>query len=86
MATAKAAAKSAKKKSNVDQAMEIIEGLTLLEMSELVKNLEDKFGVTAAAPMAAMPVAGAAAAGAEAAEEKTELTWFSPRLGQRRSK
>ena len=67
MATAKAA-----KKNNVDAAMEIIEGLTLLEMSELVKNLEDKFGVTAAAPVAAMPVAGAAGP-AEAAEEKTEF-------------
>ena len=41
MATAKAA-----KKNNVDSAMEIIESLTLIEMSELVKNLEDKFGVT----------------------------------------
>jgi large subunit ribosomal protein L7/L12 len=68
MATAKAA-----KKSNVDAAMEIIEGLTLLEMSELVKNLEDKFGVTAAAPMAAMPGAGVAGAAAEAAEEQTEF-------------
>lgn len=68
MATAKAA-----KKSNVDAAMEIIEGLTLLEMSELVKNLEDKFGVTAAAPMAAMPMAGVAGVVAEAAEEKTEF-------------
>jgi large subunit ribosomal protein L7/L12 len=68
MATAKAA-----KKNNVEQAMEIIEGLTLLEMAELVKNLEDKFGVTAAAPVAAMPVAGAAGAPAEAAEEKTEF-------------
>lgn len=51
--------------------MELIEGLTLLEMSELVSNLEEKFGVTAAAPMVAMPVAGAAPA--EAAEEKTEF-------------
>ena len=68
MATAKAA-----KKSNVDAAMEIIEGLTLLEMSELVKSLEDKFGVTAAAPIAAMPVAGAAGGAAEVAEEKTEF-------------
>jgi large subunit ribosomal protein L7/L12 len=68
MATTKKAAKS-----NVESALEIIEGLTLLEMSELVKSLEDKFGVTAAAPMAAMPVAGVAGAGAEAAEEKTEF-------------
>jgi len=68
MATAKAA-----KKNSVEQAMEIIEGLTLLEMSELVKNLEDKFGVTAAAPMAAMPMMGAVPGAAEAAEEKTEF-------------
>lgn len=57
--------------SNAQTAMEAIERLTLLEMSELVKALEDKFGVTAAAPMAfaAMPGAGAAAA----VEEKTEF-------------
>jgi large subunit ribosomal protein L7/L12 len=58
--------------SNAQTAMEAIEKLTLIEMSELVKALEDKFGVTAAAPMAfaAMPGAGAAAA---AVEEKTEF-------------
>ena len=60
--------------SNAQTAMEAIEKLTLLEMSELVKALEDKFGVTAAAPMAfaAMPGAGAGA-GAAAVEEKTEF-------------
>lgn len=72
MATAKASTKAAKK-SNVEAAMELIEGLTLLEMSELVKSLEDKFGVTAAAPIAAMPVAGAGGGAAEAVEEKTEF-------------
>jgi len=58
--------------SNAQSAMEAIERLTLIEMSELVKALEEKFGVTAAAPMAfaAMPGAGAAAA---AVEEKTEF-------------
>jgi large subunit ribosomal protein L7/L12 len=58
--------------SNAQTAMEAIERLTLIEMSELVKALEDKFGVTAAAPMAfaAMPGAGAAAA---VVEEKTEF-------------
>jgi large subunit ribosomal protein L7/L12 len=55
-----------------------IQGLTLLEASELVKLLEEKLGVSAAAPvaMAAMPGAGAAAGGAAAApaaEEKTEF-------------
>src|SRR5262245_33652534 len=58
--------------SNAQTAMDAIERLTLIEMSELVKALEDKFGVTAAAPMAfaAMPGAGGAAA---PAEEKTEF-------------
>lgn len=58
--------------SNANAAMEAIEKLTLIEMSELVKALEDRFGVTAAAPMAfaAMPGAGGAAA---AVEEKTEF-------------
>lgn len=50
-----------------------IEKLSVLELSELVKVLEDKFGVSAAAPvmMGAMPAAGA---GAGAAEEKTDFT------------
>ena len=49
-----------------------LEKASMLEVSELIKDIEDKFGVTAAAPVAvaAAPVAGAAA---EAAEEKTEF-------------
>ncbi len=55
-----------------------IQGLTLLEASELVKLLEDKLGVSAAAPVAVAAAPGAAAAGAAgapaaAAEEKTEF-------------
>ena len=57
--------------SNAQTAMEAIERLTLIEMSELVKALEDKFGVTAAAPMAFAAMPGAAAAAP--AEEKTEF-------------
>ncbi len=55
-----------------EQIMEAIEQMTVLELSELVKALEEKFGVSAAAPvaMAAAPAAGAAAA---AAEEQTEF-------------
>lgn len=49
-----------------------IEKMTVLELSGLVKDLEQKFGVTAAAPMAF--AAGPAAGGAAAAEEKTEFT------------
>lgn len=81
MATAKAA-----KKNNVDSAMEIIESLTLIEMSELVKNLEDKFGVTAAAPVAAMPMAGAAGGAAEVAEEKTEFDVVLTSVGSEKIK
>lgn len=53
-----------------EQIMEAIENMTVLELSELVKALEEKFGVSAAAPvaMAAAPVAAAAAA-----EEQTEF-------------
>lgn len=57
----------------VDELVEKISGLTLLDAAELKKALEDKFGVTAAAPMmmaAGMP----AAAAAPAAEEQTEFT------------
>lgn len=50
-----------------------IEELTVLELSELVKILEDKFGVSAAAPVAAAPVAVAPAEGGEK-EEKTEYS------------
>ena len=53
--------------------VETIEKLSVLELSELVKVLEEKFDVTAAAPMM-MAGAGAPAAGAEAAAEKTSFT------------
>ena len=52
-----------------------IEGITVLELAEFVKELENKFGVTAAAPVAvATPAAGAAATAGAPAEEKTEFT------------
>jgi len=58
----------------LEEVMKTIEGLTALELSELVKGLEDKFGIQAAAPMAAgMVMAGPAAGGAAAEEEKTEF-------------
>ena len=60
-----------------EEVVEFIANMTVLELSEFVKELEDKFGVQAAMPMmAAAPGAGAAAAAgsaAEAAEEKTEF-------------
>lgn len=57
--------------ANVEALVEQISNLTLGEAAELKKALEDKFGVTAAAPMMAMAAAPAAAA--PAAEEKTEF-------------
>jgi large subunit ribosomal protein L7/L12 len=54
-----------------EQVIEYIENLTVLEMAELVKELEDKFGVSAAAPVAV--AAGAPAEGGAAAEEQTEF-------------
>ena len=58
---------------NKDQILEAIENMTVLELSELVKAMEEKFGVSAAAPVA-VAAAGAAPAGGAAAEEKTEVT------------
>ncbi|GAB1402083.1 50S ribosomal protein L7/L12 [Elusimicrobiota bacterium] len=55
-----------------DQLIEAISSMTVLEMAELVKALEEKFGVSAAAPVAVAAAGGAAAA--PAAEEKTEFT------------
>jgi large subunit ribosomal protein L7/L12 len=51
-----------------------ISNMTVMEIVDLVKMMEDKFGVTAAAPMAMMAGGGAAAAPAAAAEEQTEFT------------
>jgi large subunit ribosomal protein L7/L12 len=55
-----------------EQILDTISSMTVLELSDLIKKVEDKFGVTAAAPMMmGAPAAGAAAA---PAEEKTEFT------------
>ena len=58
---------------NKDQIMEAIENMTVLELADLVKALEEKFGVSAAAPVAAAPAAGGAAA-AEQTEFDVVLT------------
>lgn len=57
-----------------EDVVKFIENMTVLELSALVKELEEKFGVSAAAPMmAAVAMPGAAAGAAAAAEEKTEF-------------
>ena len=64
---------TAAKKSKLDTVMEAIEQMTVLELADLVEKLEEKFGVSAAVPMAA-PVAAAGGGPAPAeAEEKTEF-------------
>jgi large subunit ribosomal protein L7/L12 len=56
-----------------EQILEAISNMTIMEVVDLVKMMEDKFGVTAAAPVAVAAAAGGAAA-APAAEEQTEFT------------
>jgi large subunit ribosomal protein L7/L12 len=56
-----------------EQILEAISNMTIMEVVDLVKMMEDKFGVTAAAPVA-VAAAGAGAAAAPAVEEKTEFT------------
>jgi len=58
----------------MEKFISFIEKLTVLELSQLVKALEQRLGVSAAAPMAAMAAAAPAAAAAPKAEEKTEFT------------
>ncbi|MGI6702676.1 MAG: 50S ribosomal protein L7/L12 [Clostridia bacterium] len=70
----------------IEKLIEEVKNLTVLELSELVKALEEEFGVSAAAPMAvaAMPAAGAAPAAAE--EEKTEFDVVLASIGQEKIK
>ncbi|MGA3190634.1 MAG: 50S ribosomal protein L7/L12, partial [Bryobacteraceae bacterium] len=60
--------------ADINAIAEQIQGLTLLEASQLVKLLEEKLGVSAAAASVAAPAAGGGAAAAAPVEEKTEFT------------
>jgi large subunit ribosomal protein L7/L12 len=69
-------------KLTVDQLLEAFEQMTVLELSEFKKSFEDRFGVTAAAPVAAAGAAPAAAAAPAAeAEEQTEFTATLTEIG-----
>ena len=57
--------------ADINSLVESLSGLTVLEVADLVKQLETKWGVSAAAPVAAAPAGGGAAAPAAAAEEQT---------------
>jgi large subunit ribosomal protein L7/L12 len=65
--------KDMEKKITKEDVVKFIEGMTVLELSELVKELEQKFGVSAAAPVAVAAAGPAGADAAAAAEEKTEF-------------
>ena len=56
------------------QILEAISGMSVLELSQLIKDMEEKFGVSAAAAVAVAAPAAGGGAGAAAAEEKTEFT------------
>ncbi len=72
--------------ADLEKLVDELSKLTVLEASELTKMLEEKWGVSAAAPVtfAAMPGAGAGGAAAEAAEEKTEFDVVIKDLGPKK--
>jgi len=67
--------------SKVESILEEIKGLTLLEASDLVKKMEEAFGVSAAAAAPVMMAGGGAGAAGGAAEEKTEFTVVLTEVG-----
>ena len=72
-----------KNMADTEQLVQQLSGLTVLEIADLVKKLEEKWGVSAAAPVAvaAAPVAGAGATAAPAAEEKTTFDVILKEMG-----
>ena len=66
--------------------VEFISNMSVLELSEFVKELEEKFGVSAAAPVAVAAVGGAPVEGAAAAEEKTEFDVMLTAAGDQKIK
>lgn len=65
-----------KKKLTTDEILEAVDNMTVLELNELVKAMEERYGVSAAAPVAVAAAAGAAPAAGEAAAEEGEQTEF----------
>ena len=70
--------------ANLDQLVEDLSKLTVLEAAELSKMLEEKWGVSAAAPVAAAAVGGAAVADAAPAEEQTEFDVILASTGEKK--
>jgi large subunit ribosomal protein L7/L12 len=69
---------------NKDQLLDAIGAMSVLELSELIKAMEEKFGVSAAAATVAVAAAPAAGAGAAPAEEKTEFTVVLAAAGEKK--
>ena len=67
-----------------DQVIEFISNMSVMEMSELVKEMEDKFGVSAAAAAVAAPVVAGSGDAAAPAEEKTEFDVILTSMGEKR--
>ena len=67
-----------------DQVIEFISNMSVLEMSELVKEMEDKFGVSAAAAAVAAPVVAGGGDAAAPAEEKTEFDVILTSIGEKK--
>jgi len=71
---------------SVTEIIESIDKITVLELADLVKQLEEKYGVSAAAPVAMMAAGGGAAAGAAPAAEKTEFDAVLTEVGAEKIK
>ncbi|WP_411285792.1 50S ribosomal protein L7/L12 [Lapillicoccus sp.] len=71
-------------KLNTDELLDAFKEMTLIELSEFVKQFEDTFGVTAAAPVAAAPAAGAPGAPADAVEEQDEFDVVLEAAGEKK--
>ena len=67
-----------------EQIFEFIDKMTILEMSQFIKDFEERYGVTAAAPVAVAAVSGALAAGAAPAEEKTIFDVILASIGEKK--
>jgi large subunit ribosomal protein L7/L12 len=76
--------KAAGGSSNIDQVIQIIEKMSVLELAELSKSLQDKFGVTAAAPMAQMAVPAGGGEASAPEEEQTEFTAVLATVGDKK--
>lgn len=70
--------------SKVQEILEAVKGMTVLELSELVKAFETEFGVSAAAPVAVAAAPGVAAAAAAEVEEQTEFDVILTAIGEKK--